>query len=124
MFMERDCRQLFFYIVVGIMTAVIDISTMQATLYFSKNILFALTLSYIASVVFNFVCHSKITFSFGITIRVIYKYLTVVFFNYFLTVILVYFFVHLDFDALIGKIFSLPIVALIGFVLSKHWIFK
>jgi putative flippase GtrA len=116
--------QFFIYIAVGVFTAILDVATMQILLLFTENLLFSLTVSYVLAVIFNFTCHLKFTFSFVMTLKVICKYVSIVFLNYFLTVFFMYFFVFMSMGALMGKIFSLPVAAMFGFVLSKKWVFK
>lgn len=123
-FMRRVGRQFLLYITIGIVTALVDVATMQFCLYLSNNILFSLSFSYVLAVAFNFTAHAKFTFAFGMSMLTFLKYLFVVLLNYFMTLIFVYLSLSMNAEALIGKLVSLPFVAVLGFVLGKKWVFK
>jgi putative flippase GtrA len=122
--MSADFRQFILYISVGVATALIDVASMQMVLHWSKNVFLSLTLAYILAVAFNFYCHSKFTFTFRMSLFVFCKYISVVLLNYILTVCLVYLLVQIGWSVIAGKIFSLPVVAVVGFILSKRWVYK
>jgi hypothetical protein len=75
-------------------------------------------------VLVNYAFHSRVTFSSPASAGNFARYLCLLGFNYLLTMACVGLSVPLLGSALTGKLLSLPLVALNGFVLGKYWIFK
>ena len=117
-------RQAITYLGVGLLTAGVDVGLVFVFLKFNFQVLTSVSIGYIAGVLFNFLTQAIVTFNSNISGKKLLKYLTVVAINYFLTIIIVLIFKKLTCGPMIGKIFSLPIIAIIGFYLSKKWIYK
>lgn len=74
--------------------------------------------------VFNYAFHANMTFEAAGSIPALIRFVAVVAINYCLTILFVSVADTVLGSALIGKIASLPFVAINGFLLSKHWVFK
>ena len=117
-------RQFMVFAMVGGISAVCDIFVMQGLILFGIHPLWATTAGFIFGFVVNFILHLRVTFAHQNSFWVFIKFSVVVGINYFLTIILVKLSLAWFDEALIGKIASLPVVAINGFVLSKFWVFK
>ncbi|MFN0263113.1 GtrA family protein [Tepidamorphus sp. 3E244] len=109
---------------IGVISALLDIAVMQILLLAGINYLVATTIAFALSVIVNFSLHSKYTFSLGIAYRHLWKYLILVVLNYLVTVLIVATFEHTLASPMIGKLISLPVIAVIGFTVSRFWVFR
>lgn len=117
-------RQFAVYLGVGITCAVIDIGLMQFLTWLGAHYMLATTAGFAAGLVVNFLLHAHVTFSVGYSHGALMRYMVVVLANYVLTLAAVSLF-HAWLDmALLGKILSLPLVAVNGYLLGKHWIYR
>ena len=111
------------YVLGGITSALIDVGTMQLLINFGISYIPATTSGYFIGLLVNIVFHSKVTFPTQLTSRVIFRFGILVAINYINTLLLT----HLSFviadKPIIGKLLSLPVVTLTGFILGKYWIF-
>jgi len=117
-------RQFIVYIGVGILSALVDIGTMQALLMLDVDLRIAVTLGFAIGLLFNYLCHERITFRATRSTATLLKFGIVTLMNYALTMICVHLSVQLLDSVLTGKIISLPLVAVNGFLLGRYWIFK
>lgn len=84
----------------------------------------ATTAGFAAGLAINFLLHTHLTFKTEYAHGALFRYLIVVLANYGLTLVFVSTF-HQWLDmAILGKVLSLPVIAIIGFILSKHWIYR
>lgn len=117
-------RQFAVYIGVGVTCAAIDIGLMQLLSALSVHYMLATTAGFAAGLAVNFLLHTHITFSTEYSHGALMRYMVVVLANYALTLLSVEI-LHTWLDmAILGKILSLPLVAINGFLLGKHWIYK
>ena len=117
-------HQFLTYIAVGLICALIDIGLMKLLISFNTNYIIATTAGFVVGLTVNFFLHTHITFKAGYAHSALFRYLIVVLANYCLTLLCVTA-LHQGLDmAILGKILSLPLVALNGFFLSKKWIYK
>ena len=117
-------RQFFVFISVGLLSTVIDVGIMQSLIFIGLPILLATSLGYIGGLVINFMLHLRITFAKSHSRAILFRFSLVILINYLITVAMVRLsLVWFDY-ALIGKLASLPVVAINGFCLSKFWVFK
>ena len=72
----------------------------------------------------NYFLHTKLTFKNAISPANAIRFIVVVVLNYGITLGLIYFSQMLLGQALIGKLISLPIVAVNGYLLSKFWVYR
>ena len=118
-------RQFSIYIAGGILSALIDVGTMQFLILCGVGKITSTSIGFLLGLLFNYAFHAKMTFRSKTSIFVIFRFLVGVGANYLITIASVYCSYSLFHQsALIGKIISLPIVAINGFLLGKYWIFK
>ena len=124
MLARRSVRQFFVFILGGGTSAVIDVGLTALLLKTGVQGYWAVSLGFTAGLIFNYIFHARITFQSLISHRSIYRYLSVVGLNYFLTLWIVWL-CHADHRSILfGKIASLPFVAINGYVLGRFWIFS
>jgi putative flippase GtrA len=117
--------QFLIYVGVGILSALIDIGIMQGLIVLGVDLRLAVTLGFATGLVFNYVCHQRITFkATTTTAATLVRFSLVVAANYLLTMACVLAAVHWFDSALAGKLVSLPLVAVNGFLWGKYWIFR
>jgi len=118
-------RQFLIFVTGGLVSATIDIGAMQLMIALDINPLLAATMGFFAGLVFNYAFHSFFTFRSSMSLIVLLRFLVVVGLNYFVTIFFVFAsFSLLHIGVLPGKILSLPIVAVNGYLLSKYWVFE
>jgi putative flippase GtrA len=117
-------RQLFVFVAGGLLCAAIDVGVMQTMVMAAAPLVVATSAGFIAGLGVNFIFHSKVTFKRAGNISSLARYLCVVGINYILTLVCVYVAVQLGASPLTGKIVSLPMVAIDGFLLGKYWIYR
>ncbi len=113
----------------GVLCAVLDIGVMQLLIGAGVAYPLATTAGFATGLLINYAFHARLTFKARATPFNFLRFLCVVAVNYVLTMACVALAVTLLGDpapqsALIGKLVSLPLVAVNGFLLSKYWIFK
>jgi putative flippase GtrA len=114
------------YVLVGVVSAVSDICSLYvASKVFNWNLALSVTIGFIVGLVVNYVLHSNITFKRKMEFVTFIKYLLVVAFNYILTLVLIQLLVSgLDLGLILSKIITLPVIAAVGYILSKAWIYQ
>lgn len=117
-------RQFAVFVAGGLLCALVDVGLMQALIAAGIHFASATTAGFAAGLLVNYAFHSRVTFEASATPFNFARYLCVVGINYLLTMGFVSMSVALLANPLAGKLVSLPLVALNGFVLSKYWIFK
>lgn len=123
-------RDIALYLAGGVLSAAIDVALMQAMLAAGAGVTPATAFGFGVSLLVNYAFHARYTFGrggaapgraggarFG-------RYLAVVAVNYGLTLALVHGALALALAPLAGKLVALPLVAAVGFVAGKYWIFK
>jgi len=116
--------QFLVYLAGGVLSAVIDIGLMQLLLNRGVPPIPAASGGFLAGLLFNYTFHAKVTFDNRPTARSALRYGCVVAANYLLTIGIVALADMLLGSPLAGKLASLPMVAINGYLLGKHWIFK
>lgn len=117
-------RQFLVYVGGGVLCALIDIGLMQWLLARGCSAVTASSAGFGAGLVVNYAFHAKVTFSSFTSRRSLLRYLCVVALNYLLTVGLVSLAQWLLGSPLAGKLLSLPVVAVNGYLLGRYWIFR
>lgn len=114
------------YVLVGVVSAVSDICSLYvASKVLNWNLALSVTIGFIVGLVVNYVLHSIITFKRKMEFVTFIKYLLVVAFNYILTLVLIQLLVSgLDLGLILSKIITLPVIAAVGYILSKAWIYQ
>ena len=112
------------YVIVGSVSAIIDLLTLKILLDLNAPQWPAVTISFIAGFVFNLKYHSLFTFVSPLTRKSIVRFTTVVGVNYLLMLAIVKTLSNFSFTIITAKVVSLPIIALSGYLLGRHWAFK
>lgn len=97
---------------------------MQALLLAGLHPVLAATFGFLSGLIANFLLHSRVTFNGTQGKTQFFRFLTVVAVNYLITVGFVSLSSAFVGEPLLGKILSLPLIAINGFFLSKYWVFK
>jgi putative flippase GtrA len=116
------------FALVGAATAAIYFLVLAFHLEVLKaNYNLAVSIAYFVSVIFQFIANKRFTFK-SETASVLpqfSKFLALLFINYLVTIIVVTFVVEkLGLTAYYGVLASIPLIMAVGYLLSKHWIFK
>jgi putative flippase GtrA len=122
--MEAPSKQFFIFILGGFLSALIDIGTLMLLIKIGTTVLVATTGGFFLGLLFNYLFHTQVTFSVPKTMRSMFCFVIIVNVNYMLTLAFVFAAYFLNVHAVVGKLVSLPFVALNGFYLSKYWAFK
>lgn len=117
-------RQFLVFIAGGGLSALVDIGLMQILLKLEVAPVAAASLGFVGGLMVNYAFHAKVTFQQLSSKSTVVRYLCVVAANYLITVALVALGQALLQSPLAGKLVSLPLVAVNGFLLSKFWVFK
>jgi putative flippase GtrA len=117
-------KQFLIFISGGLLSALIDIGTMAVLLGMSAGSFIATTSGFALGLGVNYIFHANMTFGAKKTIRSVIRYIIIVGLNYGMTLAFVYVAQSLSCSAIVGKLMSLPFVAISGFILSKYWAFK
>lgn len=113
------------YLTGGLLSALVDIGILQWLIGAAVAPLPAASAGFMAGLGVNYVFHSRLTFrSAARSGASLARYLSVVLFNYMVTLALVAASLVLFQRALPGKLLSLPLIAVNGYLLGKHWVFK
>lgn len=117
-------RQFGVFIGVGLVCAVVDVGVMYGLMRAEVSTLFSASGGFALGLCLNFLLHSRMTFKASASWQRLVRFLWVVALNYGMTLACV---LAADFwlaNPLLGKLISLPVVALNGFFLSRIWVFK
>lgn len=113
------------FLFVGSGSALIDLGV----LYALTNMIIlppdlSVSIAFISGLIFNYICHTYLTFGKSVTKGNLIKYLIVVIINYLLTLMLINIQLELGISIVLAKIITLPIIAIITFILSNKWVYK
>ena len=117
-------RQFLVYVGGGVLCALIDIGLMQWLLHLGAHPVAASSAGFGAGLAVNYAFHAKVTFGGTAGGRSFARYLCVVAANYLLTITLVSLAQAWLDSPLAGKLLSLPLVAVNGYLLGRYWIFR
>ena len=112
------------FVLGGCLSALVDIGLMQILILGETPAFIAATAGFLAGLCVNYIFHAKVTFRNVTNVSTLGRFFGIVVINYFITLGCVALSLVLVDMALVGKIISLPIVAVNGFFLSKYWVFK
>ena len=116
--------QFLVFVAGGGLSAAVDIGLMQLLIWRGADAFLATSTGFVSGLCVNYAFHAKVTFKDAASRSTLWRFLCVVGINYLLTLGLVALSLALTAMALPDKLLSLPVVAVNGFFLSKHWIFK
>ena len=116
--------QFLVYIAGGVLSAVVDIGLLQLLFSRGADAFTSASAGFFGGLCVNYAFHAKVTFKNVTNLRTLARFLCLVGINYLLTLGLVTLSVAFFQQALLGKLASLPVVAVNGFLVSKYWIYK
>jgi putative flippase GtrA len=122
--MKTSSQQFFIFSKVGIISGLMDVSLLLALVQLGVRAYFAITVAFFFGLGINLWLHANLTFQTRLSIQHIGRFLLVVCMNYGFTLGVVLIFEHLGLSYVLGKIISLPVVAIHGFLWSRLWVFK
>jgi putative flippase GtrA len=117
-------RQFAVFVAGGLLCAGVDIVLMRLLMGAGVGVSGAASAGFGAGLLVNYAFHSRVTFDAAAGTAGFARYLCVVGINYLLTLGCVALGVRLAGMPLAGKLASLPLVAVNGYLLGKYWIFK
>ena len=117
-------RQFAVFIAGGSLSALVDIGAMQLLLWRGSHYALAASAGFALGLLVNYAFHAKLTFRASGNAWSPLRYLCVVAVNYGITMACVALSAQLLGEPMPGKLLSLPLVAVNGFLLSKYWIFR
>jgi len=122
--MSEDKARFIVYIAGGLLSAFTDIGLMQLSIAAGVAVYTSTSLGFCAGLLVNYAFHAKVTFKRSTDLGSFGRYLSVVAVNYLLTLACVAISLSMLGNGLVGKVLSLPLIAAIGFLLSKRWIYR
>ena len=117
-------RKFMVYVMVGSVSAIIDLLTLRILLDLNTPQWPAVTIAFIAGFVFNLKSHALFTFVSPLTRKSALRFTAVVCVNYLLTLAIIETLSNFSFTIITAKVISLPVVAVSGYLLGRHWAFK
>ena len=117
-------RQFAVYITGGLLCALADIGLMLVLLEAGMHHTTAASAGFFAGLVINYAFHSRVTFNAAANPANFARYLCLIGANYLLTIGCVALADAAIASSLAGKLLSLPLVAVNGYLLGKYWIFR
>jgi len=112
------------FVSIGVASALIDILVLQAFVWSGFHYTVAVTIGFLMGFCVNYVGHTRITFQKRETLENVLGFILVVLLNYLITLSCVALSEHFLDSVLMGKVVSLPIVAVNGFLCGKYWVYK
>lgn len=117
-------RQFAVYVGMGLATALLDVGILELLLSVGAHYALATTVAFFVALVFNYISHSRVTFRSETTTRSVLRFTVILMMNYGITLAMVYISRQWLGSILVGKIASIPVVAVNGFLWSRYWIFR
>ena len=117
-------RQFIVFCFVGVVSVAVDLFALLELVHLEVPPLIAVTISFIAGMLVNIWLHANLTFKTTLNTDRIVRFLMILCINYLVTLAAVLFFEKQGFSYLLGKLISLPLIAIHGFLWSRLWIFK
>ena len=112
------------YVIVGSLSAIIDLTTLNILISLNTTQWLAVTVAFFSGFVFNVKAHAVFTFASPLTSKSGFKFTAVVAINYLLTLLIIEALTAFSCSLMTAKVVSLPIIAVSGFLLGRHWAFK
>jgi len=112
------------FVAIGLASALIDILLLQTLVWSGFHYTIAVTVGFLVGFFVNYVGHTKFTFQKQKTVGNLLGFTLVVMLNYLITLLCVALSEHGLDSVMIGKIVSLPVVAVNGFLWGKYLVFK
>ena len=122
--MKDSSQQFVVFSMVGIISAMMDVGLLLALVQTGAHAYLALSIAFFFGLGINLWLHARLTFQTRLSTKNTFRFLAVVGMNYGLTLGFVFIFENLGLSYVLGKIISLPVVAIHGFLWSRLWVFK
>ena len=125
--MKQVAAQLGRFIITGLSSMTVDLAALHLLLRAGVEQFIAVAVAFLIGVVVNLLMHKFFTFrdSPHLTAAQVMRYLAVVALNLSMTEAIVWWATAvMGLEPLVGKILSLPPVLVVGFTLSRLWIFR
>ena len=120
----RHSRQFMVFLLVGIVSAILDLGMLSALLQLGFHPYLAVSIAFLCGLGINLWLHSRLTFQTNLSTQNALRFLIVVGMNWLIILGVVFIFEQLGNSYLFGKLVSLPLVAIHGFLWSRLWVFK
>jgi putative flippase GtrA len=117
-------RQFLIYLGVGVLSALIDLVTIQLLLWLALDHRIAVSVGYVLGTAANYLLHERFTFRAQRSAAMLLRFGVLLLVNYALTMLLVQLSVTLFDSVMAGKLVALPIVAVNGFLCGRYWVFR
>ena len=117
-------RQLAAFLGVGLASASVDLAATAGLIWLGLHYSVAASFGFALGLWLNFVGHSRLSFPSDRSVIMATRFAAVTAANYLLTMALVAGGVHWLQSPMLGKLLSIPIVAVHGFLWGKYWVFK
>lgn len=119
-------RSFIVFCFVGGVSAIVDVfSLILLSKCLATNGNISITVAFLLGLLVNYVLHTYFTFKSTPTKSNLAKFMIVVAVNYFLTILLINTIINFtDVDIVIAKIITLPVIAIIGYLTSKIWVYN
>lgn len=117
-------HQFMVFVLIGVVSAVVDIASMEALIYAGFHYGIGASLGFVVGLAVNYLGHARVTFRAASSSATMLRFGVVVLVNYLITMVFVFFAQRWLGNALVGKISSLPVVAVNGFLWSRYWVFR
>ena len=112
------------YLSVGVISAAVDVCVLSSLLALHVRLWFATLIAFLSGLTLNYGLHSRFTFSVQRSWVAFTRYLSLVVFNYGLTLCFVLSFEYFHLAPVLGKLVSLPFLAATGYAISKYWVYR
>lgn len=117
-------RQFVVFVFIGLLSTLVDIVCMKGLISVGIHYALATTYGFALGLFVNYLGHARITFRVASSVATMIRFSVVVLVNYFITMIFVIITQRWLGNALVGKVASLPVVAINGYFWSRHWVFR
>lgn len=117
-------RQFAIFVAGGTLCALIDVGLMHLLLSWGVHYSIAASVGFGTGLLVNYAFHTRVTFGASASATNFARYMCVIALNYTTMLLCVALSAAFLDNPLIGKLLSLPITAVNGYLLSKHWIYK
>jgi putative flippase GtrA len=114
------------FLFVGLVVTTIDLGVTWLILILTGTSIFSVTIGFIAGLIASYLLHATISFSAPLSPLIqIPRFLTLIAINYLETISIVLLATkQIGLPTMLGKLASLPVVAITSYLLSKHWIYS
>ena len=117
-------HQFVLYCLSGLISTSVDLACLWLLVRLGMSQLLAVSLAFWLGVLVNAQLHASLTFKRRLGYGHMLRFVVVLGMNYWLTIAVVSLSQTMWGTYWVGKVLSLPLVAIVGFVLSRRWVFK